>query len=176
MEGRPALERLVADLDGSIVSADRLIRVLLEISKLDSGGVVPAPEPIALDQLFEDIAREFALQAQAKGLRHITILQGTKAYGVHTGRAMRVPAREDDALRDHVNFYFDQQDLVERFAERSGCAWTAWRPQIVLGVALGSAMNPVAALGAYAAIQRERAGHSCSNLNHLRLIGPARCH
>ncbi len=67
--GRPALERLVADLDGSIVSADRLIRVLLEISKLDSGGVVPVPEPIALDQLFEDIAREFALQAQAKGLR-----------------------------------------------------------------------------------------------------------
>lgn len=67
--GRPALERLVADLDGSIVSADRLIRVLLEISKLDSGGVVPVPEPIALDQLFEDVAREFALQAQAKGLR-----------------------------------------------------------------------------------------------------------
>jgi Na+/proline symporter/signal transduction histidine kinase/CheY-like chemotaxis protein len=67
--GRPPLEKLVADLDGSIVSADRLIRVLLEISKLDSGGVVPHPEPIALDQLFEDIAREFALQAQAKGLR-----------------------------------------------------------------------------------------------------------
>jgi signal transduction histidine kinase/CheY-like chemotaxis protein len=69
VEGRPALERLVADLDGSIVSADRLIRVLLEISKLDSGGVVPAPEPVALDQLFEDVAREFMLQAQAKGLR-----------------------------------------------------------------------------------------------------------
>lgn len=67
--GSAALERLVADLDGSIVSADRLIRVLLEISKLDSGGVVPRPEPVALDQLFEDIAREFALQAQAKGLR-----------------------------------------------------------------------------------------------------------
>lgn len=67
--GSAALERLVADLDGSIVSADRLIRVLLEISKLDSGGVVPAPEPVALDQLFEDIAREFDLQARAKGLR-----------------------------------------------------------------------------------------------------------
>lgn len=67
--GEQALERLVADLDGSIVAADRLIRVLLEISKLDSGGIVPAPEPIALDQLFEDVAREFTLQAQAKGLR-----------------------------------------------------------------------------------------------------------
>lgn len=69
MTGRPQLERLVAELDGSIVSADRLIRVLLEISKLDSGGIIPAPEPIALDQLFEDVAREFALQAQARGLR-----------------------------------------------------------------------------------------------------------
>jgi Na+/proline symporter/signal transduction histidine kinase/CheY-like chemotaxis protein len=67
--GRPQLERLVADLDGSIISADRLIRALLDISKLDSGGVVPTPEPVALDQLFEDVAREFALQAQAKGLR-----------------------------------------------------------------------------------------------------------
>lgn len=67
--GRPALERLVADLDGSIIAADRLIRALLDISKLDSGGVVAIPEPIALDQLFEDLAREFALQAQAKGLR-----------------------------------------------------------------------------------------------------------
>jgi Na+/proline symporter/signal transduction histidine kinase len=69
VSGAPALERLVADLDGSIVAADRLIRVLLEISKLDSGGVVPAPEPVALDQLFEDVVREFVLQAQAKGLR-----------------------------------------------------------------------------------------------------------
>jgi Na+/proline symporter/signal transduction histidine kinase/CheY-like chemotaxis protein len=67
--GTPALEKLVADLDGSIVSADRLIRVLLEISKLDSGGIVPNPEPIALDQLFEEVAREFDLQARAKGLR-----------------------------------------------------------------------------------------------------------
>lgn len=67
--GQAGLERLVADLDGSILAADRLIRVLLEISKLDSGGVVPAPEPVALDQLFEDVAREFTLQAQAKGLR-----------------------------------------------------------------------------------------------------------
>lgn len=69
VSGQAALERLVADLDGSIVAADRLIRVLLEISKLDSGGIVPAPEPVALDQLFEDVAREFTLQAQAKGLK-----------------------------------------------------------------------------------------------------------
>src|SRR5437016_5151114 len=37
-------------------------------------------------------------------LQHLTLLQGTKAYGVHTGRPMRVPAREHDAVRDHANF------------------------------------------------------------------------
>lgn len=102
-------------------------------------------------------------------LRHVSLLQGTKAYGVHTGRPMRVPAREADALRDHTNFYFDQQDLLEQHAARTGCAWTAWRPQIVLGVALGSAMNPVAALGAYAAIQRER-GLPLQPVGHPHLL------
>lgn len=88
-------------------------------------------------------------------LRHVTLLQGTKAYGVHTGRAMRVPAREHDALRDHVNFYFDQQDLVAERAQRDGFDWTAFRPQIVLGMAVGSAMNPVATLGVQLALCRE---------------------
>ncbi|HEY8122361.1 MAG TPA: NAD-dependent epimerase/dehydratase family protein [Myxococcota bacterium] len=88
-------------------------------------------------------------------LAHVTLLQGTKAYGVHAGRPMRVPARERDAKRDHANFYFVQQDALEARAARDGFAFTILRPQVVLGVAVGSAMNPVAALGAYAAIARE---------------------
>lgn len=88
-------------------------------------------------------------------LEHLTLLQGTKAYGVHTGRPMRVPAREQDALRDHTNFYFEQEDLVAERARTAGFRWTVLRPQIVLGIAVGSAMNPVAALGAYAVLARE---------------------
>jgi len=94
-------------------------------------------------------------------LQHFTLLQGTKAYGLHTGRPMRVPARETDARRDHVNFYFDQQDLVAERAARAGWRWTVFRPQIVLGVALRSAMNPVAALGAWAVLCREQGGPLC---------------
>lgn len=88
-------------------------------------------------------------------LAHVTLLQGTKAYGAHAGHAMRVPAREIDAIRDPRTFYFAQQDRLEAGAARAGFAFTILRPQIVLGVAVGSAMNPVAALGAYAAIARE---------------------
>jgi nucleoside-diphosphate-sugar epimerase len=88
-------------------------------------------------------------------LAHVSLLQGTKAYGAHAGRPMRVPARERDAKRDHANFYFVQQDELEARAAQRGFAWTIFRPQVVLGNALGSAMNPVAALGAYAVILRE---------------------
>lgn len=102
-------------------------------------------------------------------LRHVTLLQGTKAYGVHVRRAMRVPAREVDALRDHTNFYFDQQDLLEDHAGRAGFAWTIFRPQIVLGVAVGSAMNPVATLGAYAVLMREL-GKPLSPLGHAGVV------
>jgi nucleoside-diphosphate-sugar epimerase len=102
-------------------------------------------------------------------LQHLTLLQGTKAYGVHTGRPMRVPAREQDAVRDHANFYFDQQDLVAERAAQAGFAWTVFRPQIVLGVALGSAMNPVAALGAYAVLSREL-GRPLSFPGHAHLL------
>jgi nucleoside-diphosphate-sugar epimerase len=100
------------------------------------------------------LANTFAALEGAE-LAHVSLLQGTKAYGAHAGRPMRVPAREQDAKRDHANFYFVQQDELERRAAQQGFAWTIFRPQVVLGVAVGSAMNPVAALGAYAAILRE---------------------
>ena len=102
-------------------------------------------------------------------LAHMTLLQGTKAYGVHTRRAMRVPAREQDAIRDHANFYFDQQDLVAAHAAKLGYRWTILRPQIVLGNAVGSAMNPVATLGVYASLMREL-GQPLAYLGHPHLL------
>ncbi len=82
---------------------------------------------------------------------------------------MRVPAREHDAVRDHPNFYFDQEDMVAARAGEAGFGWTIFRPQIVLGVALGSAMNPVAALGAYAVLSREL-GRPLSYPGHPHLL------
>ncbi|QIQ85406.1 PAS-domain containing protein [Erythrobacter sp.] len=68
VSGERNLESLVHDLDGAISSADRLIRALLDISKLDSGGIEPKLEPVALDEVFAEVEREFAVQAAAKGL------------------------------------------------------------------------------------------------------------
>lgn len=111
-----------------------------------------APDHVELNAAM--LANTFA-GLEGAPLAHVSLLQGTKAYGAHAGRPMRIPARERDAKRDHANFYFVQQDQLEARAARAGFAWTIFRPQVVLGVAVGSAMNPVAALGAYAVILRE---------------------
>jgi nucleoside-diphosphate-sugar epimerase len=86
-------------------------------------------------------------------LRHVALLQGTKAYGVHLGQ-MPIPGKEDAPRHMHPNFYWLQEDhLRERQAGR-GWHWTVLRPQAVIGFALGSAMNLLSAIGTYATVSR----------------------
>ncbi|MBB1251019.1 SDR family oxidoreductase [Rhizobium sp. G21] len=95
-----------------------------------------------------------ALRAAQSGVTHLTLLQGTKAYGVHHG-AYRMPARESDPRFIASNFYYDQEDLARERAVEDGFHITVLRPQIVCGFALGNPMNAVTALGVYASICRE---------------------
>lgn len=96
-----------------------------------------------------------ALAAGAGGsFRHLTLLQGTKAYGIHLG-PMKLPAKESDPRHMPPNFYFEQQDLAAERAAREGWSWTVLRPQMIFGFALGTPMNMLMALGAYAAVSRE---------------------
>src|SRR5499426_2588025 len=49
------------------------------------------------------------LERAAKGLRHVALLQGTKAYGVHV-RPLSVPARENRSeMHEQPNFYWNQE-------------------------------------------------------------------
>lgn len=96
-----------------------------------------------------------ALIAVAPGLRHVTLLQGTKAYGVHV-RPFAVPAREGRSeLRSQPNFYWNQEDYLR--ARQPGSAWgfTILRPVLIIGEAIGGAMNLIPALGVHAALMRE---------------------
>jgi nucleoside-diphosphate-sugar epimerase len=83
------------------------------------------------------------------------VLQGTKAYGVQWGPPTRTPFKESHPRTMPPNFYFAQEDLLRERQRSRGWSWTALRPQLVCGFALGSPNNGVAALGAYAAICRE---------------------
>jgi signal transduction histidine kinase/Na+/proline symporter len=60
---------LVARVERSIGAAEALLRALLDISRLDAGGIRPHPEPIALAPFLRDIAEGVRPLADAKGLR-----------------------------------------------------------------------------------------------------------
>jgi nucleoside-diphosphate-sugar epimerase len=95
------------------------------------------------------------LAAAAPGLRHVSLLQGTKAYGGHVGHAMRVPAREREPRDPHENFYWLQEDVVRAMSADRGFAFSIFRPQLIVGPNYGVVMNLPPIIGAYAAIRRE---------------------
>lgn len=86
-------------------------------------------------------------------LEHLTLLQGTKAYGAHV-EPMPLPGKEQAPRHPHDNFYWTQEDLVRERAAGAPWTFTILRPQIVCGAAVGSPMNMVAAIGVYAAVCR----------------------
>jgi nucleoside-diphosphate-sugar epimerase len=87
-------------------------------------------------------------------LNHVSIMQGAKAYGAHL-HPVAVPLHEASERDPHPNFYWLQEDILRTAARVAGFDFTIWRPQILIGFAPRAAMNPVAAIGAYAAICRE---------------------
>lgn len=94
-------------------------------------------------------------EASRKTLKHVTLLQGTKAYGGHV-RPFKVPAREGKSdARDIPNFYWVQEDYIKGKQVGKDWNWTILRPQIIIGEAIGSAMNLIPALGLYGAILKE---------------------
>ncbi|GAC1339120.1 MAG: NAD-dependent epimerase/dehydratase family protein [Acetobacteraceae bacterium] len=134
------------------------------------------------DQIATNLAmlRNLLDALDTAGLQHVTLLQGAKAYGVHLGQ-IPIPARESAPRHLHPNFYWDQEDLLRAYQADGGWRWTILRPQVVLGFAAGSAMNMVAAIGAYAAISRARGlplvypgqGHRVTEATDVRLLARA---
>jgi nucleoside-diphosphate-sugar epimerase len=87
-------------------------------------------------------------------LTHVSLMQGTKAYGTHLG-PYKTPARETDPRHMPPNFYYDQEDFLRARAPGAGWTWTAMRPRTIYGYAVNSPMNMTSVLGVYAAISRE---------------------
>jgi nucleoside-diphosphate-sugar epimerase len=100
------------------------------------------------------------LQKASHTLQHVSLLHGTKAYGIHhpsLGRdTLRIPLKERDPIRPHKNFYFEQQHYLETQQRRHSWGLTTFRPTVIYGDARGANMNPALAIGAYAAILKER--------------------
>jgi len=95
------------------------------------------------------------LERHAKNLRHVTLLQGTKAYGVHV-RPLSVPARENRSeMYEQPNSYGNQENHMRALQRGKDWTWSILRPVLIVGYSTGSAMNVIPALGVYAALRRE---------------------
>ena len=86
-------------------------------------------------------------------LQHVTLLQGTKAYGAMVG-PMRVPARESHPRVEHPNFYWLQEDFLRAHAKHFDYAFTILRPQMIVGPNHGVVMNLPPVVGVYAALRQ----------------------
>ena len=77
-----------------------------------------------------------------------------RPIGAHHG-PFETPAKERDPRYWGPNFYHDQEDWLRGRAAEAGWSWTVLRPQVVFGIAIGSNMNALACVAAYAALSKE---------------------
>ncbi|WGS20284.1 MULTISPECIES: NAD-dependent epimerase/dehydratase family protein [unclassified Bradyrhizobium] len=95
-----------------------------------------------------------ALEPVAPGLKHVALLQGTKAYGVHV-RPLTVPAREGRSeMYEQPNFYWAQENFLRDLQQGKRWHWSILRPVLIIGEAMGGAMDLIPPLGVYAAMLR----------------------
>ncbi|MCA6124814.1 NAD-dependent epimerase/dehydratase family protein [Bradyrhizobium sp. WSM 1704] len=97
-----------------------------------------------------------ALEPVAPELKHVALLQGTKAYGVHV-RPLTVPAREGRSeMYEQPNFYWAQESFLRALQQGKRWHWSILRPVLIIGEAMGGAMDLIPPLGVYAAMLREQ--------------------
>jgi nucleoside-diphosphate-sugar epimerase len=95
-----------------------------------------------------------SVDAIAPGLEHVSLMQGYKVYGAHLG-PFKTPARESDPYHMPPEFNVDQQLFLEERQKGQSWTWSAIRPSVVCGFALGNPMNLALVIAVYAAISKE---------------------
>ncbi len=105
---------------------------------------------VALVKNLLDVVEE----SSSPTLRHVTLYEGSKAYGADLG-AFKTPARETDPRLMPPNFYYDQEDLLRERQKGKAWHWTVLRPEGTSGFGLGNPMNVAMSIAIYAVISRE---------------------
>ncbi len=94
------------------------------------------------------------IESIATNLEHISLMQGYKVYGAHYG-PFKTPAKESDGGHMPPEFNVEQQQFLEKQQVGKKWTWTALRPSVVGGSALGNPMNLVLVIAVYATISKE---------------------
>lgn len=95
-----------------------------------------------------------AVEQGSDCLHHVSLLQGTKAYGIHLGQ-IDIPAKESAPRHPALNFYHEQEDVLRERCVGKDWTWTIWRPQTVIGFSTGSPMNILTTVAVYAVLMSE---------------------
>lgn len=95
-----------------------------------------------------------AVERTSGRLRKVVLMEGAKYYGAHLG-PYKTPAREDDPRHMPPNFYYDQEDYLRARSAGRGWSWTALRPSLICGFAVGNPMNMATVIAVYASLCRE---------------------
>jgi len=101
-----------------------------------------------LENLFEPLS-------SVANLEHVSLMQGTKAYGGVAGIEVGYTYRERAPRVEHDNFYFLQEDYLRGKQAGQPWSWTILRPVLILGDAVGSNLNILMVIGVYAALRKE---------------------
>jgi nucleoside-diphosphate-sugar epimerase len=94
------------------------------------------------------------IEPGAKELQHVSLMQGYKVYGAHLG-PFKTPAKESDPAHMPPEFNVDQQNYLEHHQAGKAWTWSAIRPSVVCGFALGNPMNLAMVIAVYAAMSKE---------------------
>jgi nucleoside-diphosphate-sugar epimerase len=89
------------------------------------------------------------IEDSSPDLEHVSLMQGYKVYGAHLG-PFKTPARESDPPHMPPEFNVDQQQFLESLQVGKRWSWSAIRPSVVCGVALGNPMNLATVIAVYA--------------------------
>ena len=94
------------------------------------------------------------IEPLSENLQHISLMQGYKVYGAHLG-PFKTPAKESDAGHMPPEFNIDQQAFLEKKQLGKKWNWSAIRPSVVGGAAVGNPMNLALVIALYASISKE---------------------
>jgi nucleoside-diphosphate-sugar epimerase len=158
-----ALSRRPHGSDGAI-AADLLdrqgtfaaLKAAKDTTHLFYAALSPQPSLAEEDQVNGSMLRNLldGLQAAGAPIERVVLYQGAKVYGIHLG-PVPSPFYEDDNPR-HLgpNFYFTQEDELRARSAAGGPDWSILRPDVVVGDAVGNAMNIAMVIGAFMALSR----------------------
>jgi nucleoside-diphosphate-sugar epimerase len=154
-DGRPVPSHVQVDLFDAKASASALASlsdvtdvVFCAYIERETMAATVAPNVAILDNALE------GLRVAGAHPGHVVLIGGGKSYGEHLG-AYKTPAKERDARFMGPIFYNDQEDLLWERAGKDGFAWTVLRPDAMLGPSIGSPMNMLMGIAAYASVSKE---------------------